>query len=277
MGAVLAALLGLVLAGTASAATLRGVVVHRNARAHSFAIALRGGRLVSVHARGNVAVGRVVLVSARRLRNGTFAVRSVKVGRSAHRARVRGVVTFVDRRQGMFTVSAKGVSVLIRSHRIARAADALPSVGEQVEVETQIDDQGDLEDQGVQSVGAQTQNAHLEGTILAIDPSARTLTISADDDDQSGQSLTVDVPPTIDISAFTVGQEVELATTIQPDGSFLLQASSEDDNAEQANNPGDQQGSDGSDGSSSGGSDGSGSGESDGSGSTTISGTVSGD
>lgn len=242
-GALLGALLGaLVVASSASAATFRGVVVHRNARAHSFAVALKGGRLVAVHARRAPAVGKVVVVSARRLRNGTFAARRVRsVGRS-RRAAIRGVVTFVNRRRGVFTVSSRGASLLIHSRRGARVADALPAVGQSVQVEAQIGDQGDLEQQTVQSTGSQTQNIDLEGTVLAVDTTARTLSVSADDDGQSGQSVTVVVPATINISAFTVGQEVELVVSLQPDGSFLLQGSSGDDNAQQANNPSDQQG-----------------------------------
>jgi predicted nucleic acid-binding Zn-ribbon protein len=221
---------------------MKGVVVHRNHRAHSFALAMRGGRLVAIHASRNPSVGRQVIVAARRLRNGTFAANTIAVGKHTRRALIRGVVTFVDRSRGLFTVSAEGVSVLVHRSAGARAADALPSVGEQVAVETEIDDQGDLQDENVQDTGAQTQNMDLEGAILAIDPVARTLTVSADDDQESNQSVTVVVPATVDISTFSVGQEVELAVTLQSDGSFLLQASAGDDNAQEANDPTDEQG-----------------------------------
>jgi uncharacterized membrane protein YgcG len=244
-GAVLGALLAaLLVAGPASAATMRGTVVHQNHGAHSFVLASRGGRLFAIHASRSPSVGRNVLVSATRLRNGTFAARKVTVGKRTRRALIRGVVTFVDRGRGSFTVSSRGVSVLVhRSSRGAHAADALPSVGDPVEVQTQIDDQGDLQDENVQVTGApQTQNMDLEGTILAVDPVARTLSVSADDSEESGRSVTVAVPATIDISAFTVGQQVGLTVTMQADGSFLLQAASGDDNAQEANDSTDQQG-----------------------------------
>lgn len=244
-GAVLGTLaVGLLAAGSASAATFRGVVVHRNHRAHSFIVALARGQLVAVHARTSPRVGRAVQVTATRLRNGTFAERKVRLGRRARRARLRGVVTFVNRRRGVFTVSSRGASVLVhlKRHHRASAADALPSVGEDVRVTVEIDDQGDLDEDTVQDTGTQTGNINLEGTILAIDTTARTLTISADDDEESEQSLTVDVPTTIDISTFAVGQEVEVVVTQQSDGTFLLQGSSDDDNEQEANNPGDQQG-----------------------------------
>jgi uncharacterized membrane protein YgcG len=262
----LAAVLGaLGLAGPAAAATVRGVVVHHNARAHSFTVALPSGRLIAVHARHSPRIGQEVSVSARPLRNGTLALRSLRAGRLTRRVLIHGVVTFADRRAGMFTVSGEGASVLVQT---SPTSGTVPSVGEDVNVEAQIDNQGDLQEEGVQTTGTQTQNMDLEGTILAIDTTARTLTVSADDDQQSGQSVTVNVPSTIDMTQFAVGQEVELTVTMQSPGVFTLVSPSEDGNSQQANQP------------SSGGSDsqnGSNQGGSDGSGSSTGSGGPSGD
>ncbi|MHB8659774.1 MAG: hypothetical protein ACYC91_17865 [Solirubrobacteraceae bacterium] len=50
------------------------------------------------------------------------------------------------------------------------------------------------------------------------------------------------MPRSIDLTAFTVGQEVELQATLQKDGTYLLQGSSSDDGAQGANNQGDLQG-----------------------------------
>ena len=243
-GGAVGAVLGMfVVASSASAATLHGVVVHRDARAHSFVVALANGRIAAVHARKSPRVGRIVGVSAALLHNGTYAERSIKLGHRVRSARISGVVTFVDPSRGLFTVSGDGASMLVHRSHGARAADALPSVGEDVSVTVGIDDSGELQDENVQATGTQTSGMDLEGTILAIDTAARTLTVSADDEDQSGQSLTVDVPSTIDISMFSVGRQVELTVTMQPDGTFLLQGASGDENQQQANNPDDQQGS----------------------------------
>ena len=238
----------LAFAGTASALTLRGVVVQHNKRAHSIVLALKDGRLAAIHTHNHVAVGRRVVISVRRLRNGTFAANGLRIQHGAtQRVRIHGVVTFVNRRKGMFTVSARGASVLVRARRAtgASASESLPSVGEDVSVQVGINDQGDLQDQGVQDNGTQTQNIDLEGTILAVDTTNNTLTISADGEDQSGQSITVDVPSTIDITQFSAGQEVELTVSLQSDGTYLLMGSSEDGNSQQANSPGDQQGCEG--------------------------------
>lgn len=257
--AVGASLGALVLAGAASAATVRGVVVAHNKRAHGFVVAQRSGKLASVHSTRSPSLGRMVTVRARELRNGTFAARHITAGRQVrHSVLIHGVVTFVNRRRGEFTVSAGGASLLVhRRHAAGRAADAssgssIPSVGDEVTVTTQLDDQGDLEDQGVQQTGTDTQNIDIEGTILSIDntpgttvdgtATSGTLTISADGEDDTTQSITVAVPSTMDISMFQVGQEVELTVSTLSDGSFLLQGSSEDGNSSQADNPGDQQG-----------------------------------
>ncbi len=266
-----------------AATTLRGVVVHVNHRAHSFVVASSTGKLAAVHASRSPAVGSTVSVSAKLLRNGTFGAERVVAGARVRHARIRGVVTFVNRRRGQFTVSADGASLLVRPAHAARAAaDSTPSVGADVSVAVEIDDQGDLSDQGVQQTGSQTTNIDLEGTILAIDPTARTLSISADDSEQSGQSLTVVVPSTIDITTFSVGDDVELTVTMQSDGTFLLAGSSGDANQQQADNQGDQQGcqEDGGDGSGSGGSStctATGGGDQGNSGATGGSGDASGD
>lgn len=250
-GSVLATVVAaVVLPATAGAATLHGVVVQHNQRAHSFVVAMQKGHLVSVHSRKSPALGRVVVVRAKLLRDGTYAASGITARhQSRRRVPIHGVVTFVNRQRHEFTVSAGGASLLVRhSPSTGLAADAgttgdqLPSVGDEVTVETDIGDQGDLEDQGVQDNGAQAQNAEVEGTIMAIDPTADTLTLSADEDGQSGQSIVVDVPATIDITQFQVGQEVKLLVSVQSDGSFLLQGLSEDGDSHQANSPGDQQG-----------------------------------
>src|SRR6202011_6098286 len=104
----------------------------------------------------------------------------IKVGARSRHALVHGVVTFVNRRRGLFTVSSRGASVLIhqRSRRARSAADTLPTVGQTVTVQTGIDDQGDLNEEGVQETG-QVENMDISGTILAVDPTARTLSVSS--------------------------------------------------------------------------------------------------
>jgi hypothetical protein len=238
--AVCAALLAV--AAPASASTIKGTVVHRSAHARSFVVASAKGHLTAVHARRSPAIGRIVRVTARRLRNGTFAAVRVRAhGRRTH-ARLRGTVTFVDRGHRAFVVSARGASIRVGTARaVSAAADSLPTVGTMVDVDATLDDQGDVEADDVNEVGHDTDGIELEGVVLAVDAANRTIQVSADDDDASGQSVLVHVPATFDISAFAPGQEVELTVTATADG-FVLQGSSRDDNATEADDDNNEQG-----------------------------------
>jgi hypothetical protein len=233
------------LASTAGAKTFKGAVVHHNQRAHSFVVADWAGHLYAVHAAHAPRLGSEVVVSARRLRDGTYQLqRSHRAGRAGRKLRVRGVVSYVDRRTGAFTLSAPGVSMLVvHSHRLAAGtADATPPVGSVVVVTGTVNDQGELEDQSVQSEGTQTNGIDLEGTVLSVDPTAGTITVSADDSEQSGGSVLVTVPSPLSVSQFTPGEEVELLVQPTGTGTATLLGSADDQNAQSANNSQDQQG-----------------------------------
>jgi hypothetical protein len=231
------------LAGSAQAKPIRGTVVHRNTHAHSFVVADSRGRLKSIHARRSQRPGRTVSVSARRLRNGTYQARHVRVTGSRRRAHLRGTVSYVDRRRGVFTLSARGASILVhraRSHR-ARTADALPGVGHHVTVTADVHGEN-VDASSIHEEGQNQNGFDIEGIVLAVDPVARTVKVSADDDDESGAGITVIVPASLDMSRFTVGQEVELRVLRQADGTFVLQGSASDENVEQADDPDEQDG-----------------------------------
>jgi hypothetical protein len=239
-------------AGAAQAAVVHGTVVHRNARAGSFVVADRAGHLYAIHAARSPRVGSTVAVSTRRLHNGTYAARWTRTLGYHRNARVRlhGIVSYVDRRHGTFTLSAPGVSMLVRtrSGHSARIADAPPPVGTIVTATGNVDDQGELNDDTVQTDGQDNGGFDLEGTILAVDTTGRKITVSSTDDDQTANSIVVSVPSTLDISMFSVGEEVELTVTQQPDGTFILTGSASDQGQQGADDQGEQQGDQGDDG-----------------------------
>jgi hypothetical protein len=236
----LAASAALLVAGVAvapaSAATLKGTVVHRNSHAHSFVVAMSHGRLVAIHARTSPRPGRVVRVSARLLRNGTYAAKSVRVVGHRRHVKMRGTVTYSRGR--LFTLSARGASILIRrgtrGRRAVAASDTAPPAGSVVLVDANVDENGDVEANDVNEEGQANDGIDLEGTVLKIDTAARTLTISADDEHASGAALIIHVPAGIDLTGFTVGRQVELTVTRNPDGTFVLQQGSGDDNEQEA-------------------------------------------
>jgi hypothetical protein len=131
--------------------------------------------------------------------------------------------------------------------RSARSAssDVVPAPGTTVLVTTAIDDNGDLEEQGIDEQGDDNDGIDIEGKVLSVDQQARTLSVTADDDDDAqGGTLLVHVPdsPSFDMTKFTVGQDVELRATLQPDGSYLLVGSASDDNENEADDDNHQQG-----------------------------------
>lgn len=231
----LAAVLGL--SAQASAATVKGTVVHANKRAHTFVVAGRSGRLSALHSRRNLRAGSVVAVSARKLKDGTFRARKTRIRGHKRRARVRGLVTWASSRG--FTVAANHASLVVRRSSSSTA----PTLGAPVQVDVEIDDQGDLDEHHCKEVGDVPDQIKLEGSVLATDTTANTITISGDDDqgEDAGEDRAVashdgsgdddqgeDMRPEIvvhvpDATQFTVGQEVELIVTgPAADGSFTL-------------------------------------------------------
>src|SRR4051794_19433605 len=233
----IAAAATLALAGPAGAATVRGTVVHRNVHAHKLVVATRTGRLVAVRTSRAIRVGRVVSIRGTRVRT---------VGRARH-ARLRGTVTYVNRARRVFTLSSRGASVLVRrrsAHAARAAGDDMPAAGNQVTVNADLTDNGDVDANEVDDQGQDTNGIDLEGRVLAIDTNARTLSLSADDDEESGSAVVVHVPDSFDLSQFTVGNDVELVVTKESDGSFTLQKVDENEN-EGDDHEGDRQNNDG--------------------------------
>lgn len=239
---------GLVPAAEASAATLRGVVVHDNTRAHSFVLAGASGRLNAIHALHLPPVGRIVNVVGRRLRNETWVAERVRPGHALRRVRIRGTVTYVNLHRGTFVVSARGTSLLVhertsRRHDVRLGSDSGVHDGEVVTVDGDISG-ASVDASSIQPAGEQSSGISLEGTVQTIDPVGRTLTVSADDDEASGAAIVVQVPSSFDLGAFTVSEPVELTVSRAADGSYTLVESSDDANASDANNLDDIQGDD---------------------------------
>jgi hypothetical protein len=228
----LVAVLGL--SAQASARTIKGTVVHRNSHAGSFVVAGRHGALSAIHTSKSPAEGTIVAVSARKLGNGTFAARHIRRHGKRKHARITGRVTWVG--SGAFTVSARGASILVHG------ADDNAGVGDHVNVGVTVDDQGDLQEDDMKQLGGQQGNMRLEGTVQSIDAGAGTITVSADDDDESGGTVVVHVP---DTTQFSAGQEVELLVSgPAPDGTFTLVAADDDSNDVGDDNGGDNHGGD---------------------------------
>jgi hypothetical protein len=123
--------------------TLAGVVLHVNPAAGSYTIAEPGGSLDVLHAGKPPQPGTKVSVPVRLLANGTFA-EAGKRSESGERDRTTfsGVVTYVDPTPTApaYTVSRRGVSVLVRVHPDPTgAAPTLPALGAFAKVAVDIE------------------------------------------------------------------------------------------------------------------------------------------
>jgi hypothetical protein len=189
-----------------------------------------------------------VFVSARHLRNGTWMAQHTRVGHASKHVRMRGTVTYVNRRRGTFVLSTRGASLLVHARMSRRHDVRLSSAseirdGEVVALDADLTD-ASVEASSIRPAGFQSSGISLEGTVQAIDPVARTLAVSADDADESGAVVTVQVPSAFDLGAFTVDEPVELTVARDPDGTFTLEQSSDDSSGEAADNLDDIQGDD---------------------------------
>jgi hypothetical protein len=221
-GALVAIGAALVIAAPASAAvSVRGTVVHRNAKTHSFVVASSTGHLTKVRSRHAVRLGRTVRVAGHRLRDGSLAASSIRTGARHRAAKLRGTVTFANAGARRFTVSSTAGSIAVSDDQPG-PGDVVPAVGQQVVVTITVSPGGVLEEDGVDELGMNQGEVEVEGVVQAVDPAAHTVTITASDDDASGGTVTVGFPATFDLSGIAVGNEIEIKAVRQADGTFVL-------------------------------------------------------
>jgi hypothetical protein len=225
--------MGVALAAPASALA-RGVVLKVERASHVVAVATSARDVVLVHtaAASRLRTGELVTMRTHRLRNGTFAAAGVRVVGRASRVRFRGFVLSRHAASRRMTLSAGGLPLTV-----ATTSTAQP--GSEVDVDAQIEDDGELDADGVNVVSATAPGGSLEGHLLAI--GAGSIIVGSEH-----EVLVIGVPAGIDLSGFAVGDEVLAVFSQQSDGSLLLTSLSRDENAQAANE--DDQGNQGDDG-----------------------------
>ena len=123
-----------------TATLLAGTVVHLNPKAGSYSIASDDGQLTAIHTGNAPDIGQRVEVEARLLANGTYSEDGNRKRKSKRgQAEFGGTVSFRDPETGIYTVSATGVSVLVRGG----AQRVPPELGESVQVKVRIADHPD--------------------------------------------------------------------------------------------------------------------------------------
>jgi hypothetical protein len=122
---------------TSSDLVVKGTVIHVNPLASSYVVSSRGGQMNAIHARQLPRAGAKLEVPVRKLANGTYAEDGdVKRAGSAKSALFRGIVTFADPTTGAYSVSSKGVSLLV--HANSDESPSPPRVGARLAVTARL-------------------------------------------------------------------------------------------------------------------------------------------
>jgi hypothetical protein len=225
---------------------LKGTVVHANPAAGSYAMAIKGGELVSVHAPELPTPGTNLEASLRRLDNGTF----VEAGdleeekKEATEATFRGAVTYTspDPAAPAYAVSGRGTSLLVHlAPDPTGAAPALPPIGTYVTVTASFDS-GLRQEKVETEPGPPSTYLDLAGIVKEVLPETNQLLLSADDNRESEADLTLAVPSEIDITKLKSGDSYLATAEVDPDGSLKLSGIASDEHTRGADDPASAQG-----------------------------------
>ena len=222
---VLVAAIGLILPAAAQAGTFGGVVIAKNAKRKAIVTASRGGvvRTVRVPSAkiglGKIGLGARVKVRAARLPDGTFlAGRIEKIG-LGRRARVRGSVVersgrtlYLSAGHSVFTLGLRGSA----GSRL-RAGDRVSATASFGRAQLFCDD--------VTPIGHDDQ-IELEGIYISADDAVLSLAV------HGRGAVEVEIPDGFDLPALSPGDEISLTATVEPDGSFTLDAIDNEDAAD---------------------------------------------
>ena len=253
----------------AEAQTLKGTVVHANPAAGSYAMAIKGGELVSVHAAELPEPGTKLSVPLRpprqrHLRRGRATSR--KRRSKATEATFRGAVTFTDPDPAApaYTVSGRGASLLVHVEPDpsgAGAAPQLPAIGAYVTVTAGIEES---EHSAVEAEGAAQSKEpaaaswqrelelepgppstylDLAGIVKEVLPDTNQLLLSADDTRESDSRSDAHRPEVDRRQRSSRSGDSYLATaTVEPDGTLTLSGIASDEHTKGANDPASAQG-----------------------------------
>jgi hypothetical protein len=233
---------------------LKGTVVHANPAAGSYALAIEGGELVSVHAPELPEPGTKLTAPLRRLANGTFAeagdLEQEKATTTS--ATFRGAVTFADPDPAApaYTVSGRGASLLVHVEPDpAGAAPQLPPIGTYVTVTATIAAPEEpnatptlVENKRELEPGPPSTYLDLAGIFKEVTPETTQLLFSADDTGEGEADLTLTVPKPIDATKLKPGDSYLATATVEPDGSLELSGIASDEHTKGADDPNSAQG-----------------------------------
>jgi hypothetical protein len=191
--------------------------VHVSHEGKRYVIATNEGQLIAVATTKAPALGDKLKTTVRALADGTFKERKPTSKGHAGSAKFHGTVTYADPVARVYTVSARGVSLLVT----LPAGEAVPpAVGTLVTVEVKLGDGVEQisRDDGDPAAG----EIDLEAIVRDPGPDPTKLIVSADDAGASPATLSLSVPAELDVSKLTPGTIVAATVKREEDGSLTL-------------------------------------------------------
>jgi len=219
----------------------KGTVVHVSPAAGSYAMAIDGGELISVHAAELPDPGTTLSGPLRQLANGTYAeAAELELEKAtAKEVAFSGTVTFADPNPAApaYTVSGRGSSLPVQVEPDpSGAVPALPALGSLIKVTARIEPPAEpkgtptlLQSKlAVESVPPATY-FELAGIVKEVVPDAGQILFSADWAGESESTLTLTVPPEIDSAKLKLGDSYLATVEIAADGSLELKGIASDE------------------------------------------------
>lgn len=222
-----------------------GTVVHASTAAGSYAIAIKGGELVAVHAAELPEPGIRLNASLRPLANGTFAEADdpEEEKKRATEVTFRGMVSFADPDPAgpSYTVSGRGSSLLVHASPDPTGAPSeLPAVGSYVTVTAEIEESEEpralpalVQSKVEVEPGPASTYLDLTGIVEEVLSDGHLL-LSADWAGESEASLMLTIPAEIDAGKLKVGDSYLATAEIEQDGSLTLKGIAGDEHSKGA-------------------------------------------
>jgi len=201
----------------ATAAAFRGVTVAKDTARGSVVVASHGGVIRTVRSPGIGAIrlGQRLVVSARRLPDGTFRAGSLRAVGRTRRALVRGVVVRNQRELHRLILSAGGSVFAVRSGRGFASVKRGPGAGDRVDVRVVISPNG-LRASSLVELGHEGK-LELEGIFLGFTTHGM-LRLAV----VHRGKVFVTVPAGLTLPQLQPGDEIELVVSVDAAGAFTL-------------------------------------------------------
>jgi hypothetical protein len=242
-----------------------GVVVGWRDQSKTAIVALRSGRLISVHALRKVSPGTRVRVDGIKWGTPTAGIKwsvaprgirwgikwsrlsgtytsSLRPGGRAGGTPVRGVV--VRRFRNGMAVGTRGGIVVVRmavwlpGGGKSTKGFRLPGRGDTILTNVRFGPRGRLIGDGVRYVDAgRTARVPVSGRLTRVNPATRTIRVASAEDPDFPVAVDIGVPTTIDMGRLPAQGEVASTSTVNPDGTLRTTSISDNSSFDASNDP----------------------------------------